>query len=306
MLIVGEFYLMEQVMASFEMESYDSWPKGVPKEIHQISKTQKKILADKLIIHHLKKHGFGKPTGLPGAPDTQDHVYNYGNNLTHWALHLMHLNDVAKEGDVDRCLTSLKGNMPFFFGYSKFSKYFTECIDMILKATSTTSEQMGMHLLEASFTNVRGGVSKNVETDLVMEHSVRNKKALVRNLGSNKTELAIHRVTQAADTVADVSSTLEESLNLTTRSTHSSSRKLGEEERMKVKNALRILQPCSKQPGRTMGALHVPSSPRNAQILEEMIPAVSNKIKLLTRGMIITESVSDSDSDTDSELPEIP
>ena len=78
--------------------------------------------------------------------------------------------------------------MPFFFGHSHLSKYFVECIDTILKATATTSEQTRLHLLEASFTNVRGGTGKNVETDLVMEHSVRNKKKLVRNLGANKTE----------------------------------------------------------------------------------------------------------------------
>ena len=32
---------------------------------------------------------------------TQDDLMNYSMNVCHWGLHLMNLNDTAKEGDVD-------------------------------------------------------------------------------------------------------------------------------------------------------------------------------------------------------------
>jgi hypothetical protein len=60
---------------------------------------------------------------------------------------------------------------------------------------------MQLRLLEGSF-NMKGGPGNNVETDLVMEHSIRNKKDFIRSLKSNKTKKANQRVTRAADTVS--------------------------------------------------------------------------------------------------------
>ncbi|XP_071110673.1 uncharacterized protein [Haliotis cracherodii] len=82
-------------------------------------------------------------------------------------------------------------NIPFFYAHSKLSKYFVENIDILLKTQYLLSPQMQLRLLEGSYVNPHGNEGNNVETDLVMEHSVRNKKDLICQLGANKTEKAI-------------------------------------------------------------------------------------------------------------------
>ena len=50
------YYL--QVLASFDMDSIDAWPKGVPRDVDGTSLAFKQLLADKLLIGHLKEQGF--------------------------------------------------------------------------------------------------------------------------------------------------------------------------------------------------------------------------------------------------------
>ena len=132
----------------------------------------------------------------------QDHVYNYSMNVCHWGLHLMQMNDTAKEGDLNRTIVNLKYCIPFFFSHSRLSKYFVECLDYLRKVCYTLSPQQRLRTLEGSFVNSFGGKGNNVEADLRQEHSVCNSKELIRQLGANKTESAITRVTGAADTVS--------------------------------------------------------------------------------------------------------
>ena len=132
----------------------------------------------------------------------QDHVYNYSMNVCHWGLHLMQMNDTAKEGDLNRTIVNLKYCIPFFFSHSRLSKYFVECLDYLRKVCYTLSPQQRLRTLEGSFVNSFGGKGNNVEADLRQEHSVCNSKELIHQLGANKTESAITRVTGAADTVS--------------------------------------------------------------------------------------------------------
>ena len=76
---------------------------------------------------------------------------------------------------------------------------------VLLKTQHIYSPQMQLHLLEASFTNVKGGLGNNAETDLVMGHSIRNIKDLICSLGAKKTEKAIICATLAAYSIANIS-----------------------------------------------------------------------------------------------------
>ena len=113
---------MEQVLTSFNMEGYDSWPSGVPTTVCAQSTTMQEKLEDRILINHLKRFKYACYTGdePPNPPDNS--ISDYGCNLCHWALHLLHLNDMAKEGDLARTSLSLKANIPFFYGHSKLSK----------------------------------------------------------------------------------------------------------------------------------------------------------------------------------------
>ena len=79
-----------------------------------------------------------------------------------------------------------KLNIPFFFAHSKLSKSLIENIDYLLKTTVIELPQIQQRLLDGSLINMDGKLGRSVETDLLLEHSVRNKKDLIRRLGAIK------------------------------------------------------------------------------------------------------------------------
>lgn len=237
-------------------------------------------MANNLLMKYLR--GCGYATVSDQAPeDSPDYVMQYANNLGQRALHLMHLNDMAKEGDFDRCILSLKANVPFFFSHSTKSKYFVECLDMLQKALFTSSPQMRLRLLEGSFTNKHGGQGRNVETDLVMEHSVRTKKDLIRSLGANKRDAAIERITMSAETIADIASNINTSLNIPPKSIFST-KVIHQEDENRMKECLRNLRPFTKQPGRKLGKIRIPASSITRPLVDKMKVHMERTLKWLS------------------------
>ncbi len=101
-----------------------------------------------------------------------------------WGLQILSMNDAAKEGDIDRIVPNAKANIPLFFGHSKNSQYFTECVNIVMLIDHVLSPEMRLRSLEGAFLNTKGGKGKNKEADLVQEHSIRNKKDLIRSLSN--------------------------------------------------------------------------------------------------------------------------
>ena len=320
-LLVGEFFIMEQVLELLDMESYDTWPMCVPQNVQDLSNEHKRALADRLllrVLHHYQYGEFsldGVPRCLTNPPAAQDHevahvvlgqtkdghlvvsekrvpvepdhIMSHANNLCMWVMHHLHLNDMAKEGDFGRAILACKMNIPFFFSHSKLSKYFVENIDFLLKVKHISSPQMQMRLLEASFVNEKGGLGNNVETDLAMEHSIRNKKDLIRSLGANKTEQAIIRVTHAADVVATITKNFNDVIGVVTKGGRHTKR-VSAEDRLKVKRVLRNLRPFHFTCGRTYQRMPaLPSSPFSHINLADMRSSMHRAIGRLCRGQIV-------------------
>jgi hypothetical protein len=105
------------------------------------------------------------PAVLPG-PLPSDEVYNYFMNLCHWGVHLMQMNDTAKEGDLNRLIVNIKYCMPFFFSHGRLSKYFVECPDYLMKVCQTLSPKQRLRTLEGSFINTFGGKDNKVHYHL--------------------------------------------------------------------------------------------------------------------------------------------
>ena len=184
----------------------------------------------------------------PQVLPEEDEIFNYCNTLCHWSMQIMHMSDTAAEGDLTRVIPNLMTNIPFFYSHSYLSKYFVECIDYILKVRQA-SPQVASRILEGSFVNARGGKGKNCESDLKTEHSVGNRKLLIKLLGANKTENAIARVTNAADILADIISKFDAGMHLGERSgrhTHS----ITEEQKKFINKSVQELKPFDKQLGR--------------------------------------------------------
>lgn len=117
-----------------------------------------------------------------------DELYNYSLQLCHWYLQLLEVSDTTKEGDMNRLILNCKYNLPFFYSHSKLSKYLVENIDFVLKCEYLLSPLQRTRVLKGSFVNIHGGKGRNVESDLVQEHSVCNQKSLIKTLGANKSE----------------------------------------------------------------------------------------------------------------------
>ena len=239
--------------------------------------------------------------------ENTDSLFNYSSNLCHWALHLMQLDDTAKEGDTDRVILNCKYNLGFFFSHSKLSKYFIENIDYILKTQFILSPRMRLRVLDTTFVNVKGGVGNNVEADLVQEHSVRNRKDLIRNLGANKTAQAILRVTNAADAVATICHQVDNTLNLrTTGARHTKRTSL--EDCTKIKRVLRVQRPFQKdQAGRQCNGFNtIGESPFDKIDKEQMRTFLKRNILRLGRGQAVeTEQDDEEDGDDDDGIPDM-
>ncbi len=246
------------------------------------------------------------PKTSPKPPE--DRVFNYCCNLSHWALHLMELEDTAKEGDLDRQIINCKYNIPFFFSHSKLSKYFVENIDYVLKAQYILSPQMRLRVLEGSFVNVKGGKGRNVEADLVQEHSVRNRKDLIRSLGANKSEKAIKCVTNAADAVSYMAHSLDNVLDIK-RSGSRHAKFVSDQDIMRVQADLRTLRPFRLTPGRECtGFDSVFRSPFQRINKPLMRQFMRRNIQRLSRGQAVeTEDDDDCGHDASDEevLPDI-
>ena len=222
------------------------------------------------------------------APPEEDRLYNYCNNLCHWTLQLMSMNDTAKEGDITRVIPNCLWNLPFFYSHSKLSKYFVENLDYIVKAEFLGSPLEKLRILEGSFINYHGGRGNNVESDLVQEQSVKNAKNLVRQLGANKTEDAINRACGAADAVAGILENLDISLNIKDKSSRPAKKLAGKDETLAAE-VLREIRPFKKTPGRKCeGFNSIGSSPFSSIQKTDMKIHMDKTISRLIRGQMIT------------------
>ncbi|XP_014667952.1 PREDICTED: uncharacterized protein LOC106809399 [Priapulus caudatus] len=243
------------------------------------------------------------PAFSPGAESEleEDNMFNYSMNLCHWALHLEELSDTAREGDIERVIPNAMCSLALFYSHSKLSKYFVENLDYILKCEHLLSPMQRIRVLEGSFVNKRGGKGKNVEADLVQEHSVRNQKTPIKNLGSNKTEKAILRATRGADTISDILNGLDKNLNLTEESCRHRCRISVKDEEI-IKKTLRAVRPFNKTTGREcMGYKSIKQSPVDKINKDEFRESVKTVLsRLAYNASIPNEDDDSSDSNDDS------
>lgn len=136
-----------------------------------------------------------------------DELYNYSVQLWQWYLHLNELHDTAKERGLNRTILNCQYSLPFSYSHSKLSKYLVENIDYVPLDPFAKDA-----VLEGSHVNITCRQGRNIECDLTQEHSLCNQKMLIKSLGANKSENAIKRVTDAAETILDICAKFDESV----------------------------------------------------------------------------------------------
>lgn len=187
-------------------------------------------------------------------------------------------------------MANSKYNMLFFYSHSKLSKYFIENLDFILKVEHLLSPAMRLRILEGSFVNHRGGVGNNIEADLAQEHSVRNRKDLIRQLGVNKSERAMSRITNAADAITSLVTNLDKALGIRPTSCHHT-KNTSAADANKLRNILREVRPFHYSMGRQCdGFNNILPSPLMKIKATEMRTAMSRNIRRLAMGMAIPQA----------------
>ena len=164
------------------------WKAMLPEigEIEINDNDNKLEILDELLDLFLRKYNYIAPICDHVTTTEKDEVYNYFNNLAQWFMHIESFNRMAKEGDITMIVPNLLLSLPYFHKHSSLSKYLVECINYCIQVECLLSPLQKLRVLEGSFVNVRGGHNNNVESDLLQEHSVRNQKTLIKQLGANK------------------------------------------------------------------------------------------------------------------------
>ena len=93
-----------------------------------------RVLGELLVYHHYGEFTFDLcgddhvvRDGEPGE------MYNYCSQFWVWTLHVLHMEDTAKEDDLDHLVANLKFNTALFYTHSKRSHYFSACLHFIWK-----------------------------------------------------------------------------------------------------------------------------------------------------------------------------
>lgn len=143
-----------------------------------------------------------------------DDLNNYVRNFMQWYFVIIQMKDAIHEGDFARTNIILKQMIPFFYSHSVLSKYFTECIDFLLKTEHTLSPKEALKVKAGAFVNVKGHKGGNKAADMHKENEVKLLKDLIKGLGANKTEQSITMITKASPTLSAVCENYDEMVKL--------------------------------------------------------------------------------------------
>ena len=130
--------------------------------------------------------------------DDDDQVRAYANKLLILGLFLIEFSDAIREGDGERIIRCWKYFL-LLFKANNHTNYSIEALHLLVQINFTLSPWMVAQLI----VNVHGRPSKNISSDLDMEHLNRLCKSAISGMGSNVTEGSVQRVGRAIKCLDD-------------------------------------------------------------------------------------------------------
>ena len=300
---VAQEFICAQAMSYFGMNvKGDNPTRNQWAALENATREEQERMAVRVLDEFLVDHHYGDFTfDLCGddhvvGDGEPDEMYNYCSQFCVWALHILHMEDTTKEGDLDRLVANLKFNTALFYSHSKRSHYFSDCLDFILKTQYLLSPQESLRVLEGAFINPSGRPGRNIESDLKVEHTVRTRKDLIRGLGANKSERAILRATGAADMVDLVVEANDAACGIPARPNRHT-RASTEADKNRIAELINELEPFHFTAGRRMPGCSresVTLSPFTHVNRDAMVSDVNNRIYRIIDGV---GAVFDDDAD---------
>ena len=142
---------------------------------------------------------------IPHAPTTvqeraEDGLFNYACAVLNDGLILLELRDAIHEGDVERIFRCWKF-MLLYFRHGNRYKYVLEAFYFIANIVAIVSPRLQHQLLWSRVINTRGGAGNSIQSDLFMEHCIKDLKVCLSSIGANLTEETIVNESKSLDGV---------------------------------------------------------------------------------------------------------
>ena len=256
-LSVGKCFVIEALMEFFGMDSTNQLPK-MNISIHSLLPTadlEKQFL--KGIDNFLDKYIFP----LNDGEAAYDGILSYSVNLITSYMILTDFKDAVSSGNGEYLATLHKQLLTHFFSGSGFNSYAIEMLISIVQNEVLLSEAEAHKNKWASTVNWKGGPQKNIEIDLLQENRNKDIKLLIKNMGANKTDSSIKRVSKASAGVRNIIDAFDHQVNRQQRSSAHSPRSSLEDEE-KIRADLRVLRPFQHTAGRSHDSFPgIPSDP---------------------------------------------
>ena len=209
-LLLTEAHIVAAAMTIFGMASVDDNPSfGIFNATNKSSLEKRKIFggATDLIVkkfvdlscQHLTEDSNSEEEGIDGD---DDQVQAYASELLTLGLLLMEFSDSIREGDGERILRCWKYFLLLFKANNR-TNYSIEALNLLAQIKYTLSPRMAAQLMWNRTVNVHGRPSKNISSDLHMEHLNRLCKSAISGMGSNVTEVSVQRVGRAIKCLGD-------------------------------------------------------------------------------------------------------
>jgi len=166
---------------------------------------------------------------------------------------------------------------------------------------------MRLRILDGCFVNAKGGRGNNVESDLRMEHSIRNRKDLIRGLGANKSGQAIENVCGAADCIASIVHKFDVGVGLKEVSGRHT-KVIKDDDMLKIRRKVHAIKPFQPTRGRSMHAYLNFAHPYDRVNVDDLEKMMNLTVTRLARNLPV-EGEEDAESDGEEEelfgLPDI-
>ena len=135
--------------------------------------------------------------------EERDLVAEYELQLLSVGMFYLEYCDAIRQGDGERVIRCWRYLLPIFYN-SKRTNYSKEALLLLYQHKYLLSPRQSKQLMYSRFINTQGIKGKNIPCDLHMEHLNRVCKDAIRDLGANKTTIAITRVAKTLGTLHPV------------------------------------------------------------------------------------------------------
>ena len=253
---IGHCYLIEALLQFFKMENINESPKeNNPCPPNDMNDEEKKTHVLAVLDKFIEEYILQTTTSRDEDDDDNecDGVCNYAINLLRSFMVLLDCKDAVASGNGDHLALIQKQMLFYFSSVSGYNSYAIEMLISNIQNEVLLSPAEAHHCKWAALANWKGGKNKNIEIDLLQENRNKDIKGLIHQMGANKTEKAIQRISKASGGVRKIVDVFEDQASVKQKSSAHSHRSSSEDEQ-KIATDLRKLKPFVQTPGRSHGS----------------------------------------------------